>query len=377
MNNDIQVLELTRRNRDINRFMRVSYGIYQDDPWWVAPLMADLKLVFQESNPLFQHAEMTLWVARRGGRDIGRIAGIIDQNHEKQHHDSTAYFGFYECVADREVSRQLFDTVFAWARRKGMRRVVGPLNPTINDECGLLVAGFDSPPVLMMTYNPPYYADQIEAEGFRKAKDLLAFIIDLKQTPMRRFERIADEFGRRQPDITVRPLRRKTLRNDLLKVKEVYNSAWEDNWGFVPMTDPEMDFMAKRLKPLLMEGLVWLAETTTEPVGFLLALPDYNQAIKPLKGRLLTPKLIGFIPYLLGRKWPMQVRLIAFGIKKEFRKRGIESAMLAEGLRFGFKAGFQTCEASWILEENVSIQRIIGLFGGKVYKTYRIYERSL
>jgi ribosomal protein S18 acetylase RimI-like enzyme len=251
------------------------------------------------------------------------------------------------------------------------------MNPTANDECGLLVAGFDSPPVLMMTYNPPYYADQMAAAGLQKAKDLLAFMLDLKKTPMRRFERIAEEFGKRQPDIRVRPLRRKTLFHDLLKVKEVYNSAWEENWGFVPMTDPEIDFMAKRLKPLLMEGLIWLAETATEPVGFLLAMPDYNQAIQPLKGKLLTPKLIGFLPYLLGRKWPKQVRLIAFGIKKEYRKRGIESAMLAEGLRFGFKAGFQTCEASWILEDNLGIQRIIGLFGGTLYKTYRIYQRDL
>ena len=278
---------------------------------------------------------------------------------------------------DPAVSRRLFETVFGWTRQAGLPRVVGPMNPTANDECGLLIDGFDSSPVLMMTYNPRYYVTQVEAAGFRKAKDLLAFNMDLDRIPMDRLSRIAVKIKARNPSLTFRPVRRKTLQQDITKVKEVYNAAWQDNWGFVPMTDAEVDFMAARLKPLLMEGLIWLAEAGAEPVGFLLALPDYNVALKPLRGRLLTPKLLGFIPYLLGWKCPPRTRVVTLGVKDKYRGKGLESAMLIEGLKVGINAGVRESEASWILEDNVMMCRVLEAIGGRVYKTYRIYERPL
>jgi hypothetical protein len=377
MSNNIQVVPLSRRSRDVMRFLKVSYGIYRDDPHWVAPLLMDLKKVFTDANPLFAHAEMQLWVACREGRDVGRIAAIVDHHHNRAGKDPAAFFGFYECVNDAEVSRRLFGMVLDWTRQKGLKRVLGPMNPTTNDECGLLVEGFDSPPVIMMTYNPRYYVTLVEAEGFRKAKDLLAFNIDLATIPMDRLSRIATKIRQRNPNLVFRPVRRKTLQQDLAKVKEVYNSAWQDNWGFVPMTDAEVDFMAARLKPLLMEGLIWLAEAGTEPVGFLLALPDYNVPLKPLRGRLLTPKVLGFIPYLLGWKCPPRTRVITLGVKEKYRSKGLESAMLIEGLKVGCDAGVRESEASWILEDNVSMCRVIEAIGGRRYKTYRIYEREV
>jgi len=377
MSNDIQVVPLSRSARDVMRFLQVSYGIYENDPHWVAPLLLDLKKVFTDANPLFRHAEMQLWVATRGGRDVGRIAGILDHHHNKAANDQAAFFGFFECMDDAAVSRHLFGKALEWARGKGLKRILGPMNPTTNDECGLLVEGFDSPPVLMMTYNPRYYVTLVETEGFRKTKDLLAFNMDLAKIPMDRLGRIADKIKQRNSDLAFRPVRRKTLTQDLVKVKEVYNSAWEDNWGFVPMTDAEVDFMAARLKPLLMEGLVWLAEAGDEPVGFLLALPDYNVALKPLRGRLLTPKVLGFIPYLLGWKCPPRTRVITLGTKEKYRNKGLESAMLIEGLRVGIAAGVRESEASWILEDNVSMCRVLEAIGGVRYKTYRIYEREL
>ncbi len=196
---------------------------------------------------------------------MGRIAGIIDHNHNRAAKDQAAFFGFFESVNDPEVSRRLFETVSGWTRQAGLQRMLGPMNPTTNDECGLLVEGFDSPPVLMMTYNPRYYVTLVEAAGFRKAKDLLAFHMDLAKIPMDRLSRIAAKIKQRNPNLVFRPVRRKTLKQDLVKLKEVYNEAWEDNWGFVPMTDAEMDFMAARLKPLMMEGLIWLAEVGSEP----------------------------------------------------------------------------------------------------------------
>jgi len=376
MNNDIQIVPLSRNSRDVLRFLRVSYGIYRDDPHWVAPLLMDLKKVFTDANPLFEHAVMQLWVATRGGRDVGRIAGIIDRNYNRIATDPAAFFGFFESVDDPEVSGRLFESVAGWARQAGLPRLLGPMNPTTNDECGLLVEGFDSPPVFMMTYNPRYYVALVEAAGFRKSKDLLAFYMDLAKIPMDRLGRIASKIKARNPELVFRAVRRKTLQQDLVKVKEVYNAAWEDNWGFVPMTDAEMDFMAARLKPLLMEGLVWLAEAGSEPVGFLLALPDYNVALQPLRGRLLTPKLLGFIPYLLGWKCPPRTRVITLGMKENYRSKGLESALLIEGLKVGIAAGVTESEASWILEDNVQMRRVLEAIGGRVYKTYRLYERT-
>jgi len=375
--NAIEIVSLPRDARNVLRFLKVSYGIYRDDPYWVAPLLMDLKKVFTDENPLFEHAEMALWVATQNGRDVGRIAGILDQAHNHAQKDHAAFFGFFESVDDREVSRRLFQEVMTWARKKGMKRVLGPMNPTSNDECGLLVEGFDSSPAFMMTYNPRYYVDLVAAEDFRKAKDLLAFHMDFAKCPLDRLARIAEKTRRRHPELTFTSIRKATLTRDLAKVKEVYNAAWQENWGFVPMTDAELDFMASRLKPLLVEGLIWLAETATGPVGFMLALPDYNLVLQPLRGRLLTPKLFGFLPYALGWKCPPRCRVITLGVKENYRNRGLEAVMLTEGFKTGFRVGFKDAEASWILDDNTMMRRLLETFGGKVHKTYRLYEREV
>lgn len=377
MTNDIQIVPLSRNSGDILRFLNVSYGIYQTDPCWVAPLLMDLKKVFTDENPLFQHARVQLWVARKAGRDVGRIAGIVDDHYNKLAPKKSAFFGFFESIDDSGVSHRLCEVMLDWARRQNVQNVQGPMNPTTNDECGLLIEGFDSPPVFMMTYNPRYYTSLVEAEGFRKAKDLLAFHLDLSTIPMERLGRIAAKVRQRNPGLVFRPVLRKTLDQDIVKVKEVYNSAWEQNWGFVPMTDAEVDFMAKRLKPLLMEGLIWLVEAGTEPVGFLLALPDYNTALQPLRGHLATPKVFGFLPYLFGWKRPTRTRVLTLGVKEKYRSKGLESAMLIEGLKVGFDAGVRESEASWILEDNIMMCRVLEAIGGRPYKKYRIYERTV
>jgi len=229
----------------------------------------------------------------------------------------------------------------------------------------------------MMTYNPPYYLTQFDAIGLVKTKDLLAYEIKMAGIPMDRLLRIASKVKSRNPEVRLRPILRKTLLQDLDKVKEIYNDAWQDNWGFVPMTNVEVDFMAARLKPLMMEGLVWLAEAGPEPVGFLLALPDFNVPLRPLRGKVATPAILGFLPYLFGWKRPNGTRVITLGVKEKYRGRGLETAMLIEGLKVGFDAGFQVSEASWILEDNTAMIRILEAIGGTVYKRYRIYERPL
>ena len=377
MSDSLEVVALSRKAGDVSRFLRLAYRIYDGDPHWVAPLLMDLKKVFTSANPLFHHAEMQLWIARRNGRDVGRIAGIIDRNYQEITQVPVAFFGFYECEDRQETSRLLFQTAFAWAEQHQCNRILGPMNPTTNDECGLLIQGFDSSPVIMMTYNPAYYIPQYEQMGLVKSKDLLAFEISMAGIPMDRLLRIGGKVKSRNPDVQLRPILRKTLLEDLDKLKQVYNEAWQDNWGFVPMTDAEVDFMAGRLKPLMMEGLVWLAETGSEPVGFLLALPDFNGALKSLRGKVVTPGILGFLPYLFGWKRPKGTRVITLGVKEKYRNRGLETAMLIEGLKVGFDAGFEVSEASWILEDNNAMIRILEAIGGKPYKRYRIFERDL
>jgi hypothetical protein len=377
MSSNIEVVPLARTPGEIGRFLQFSYRIYEGDPHWVAPLLMDLKKVFADANPLFEHAEMQLWLAFREGREAGRIAAVIDRAHNEIQKERTAFFGFFECENDAAVSQALFDAAAGWARHKGLTRLLGPMNPTMNDECGLLVEGFDSAPALMMPYNPRYYAELFQAAGFRRTKDLLAYHLNVKDTPMDRLGKLAARAKRKWPEVSLRPIRRRTLNEDLAKIKEIYNSAWEKNWGFVPMNEAEIDFLAGRLKPLLRVDISWLAEVAGEPAAFLMALPDYNVAFKPLRGRVLTPKLALALPYLLGWKTPRMCRVITLGVKAAYRGKGLESLMLFEGLKEGFKAGVETAEASWILEDNTMMTRLMEVYAGRVYKRYRLFDREV
>ncbi len=375
----VSIEPISRSKRDLNRFFDVADRIYRGDPNWVAPLRDDVAKVFAEKNPFFHHAEIQLFVARRNGDDAGRVAAILDRGHNEFHREKTAFFGFFESENDRAVSAALLDTAANWARRRGMETLRGPANPSLNDEAGLLVEGFDSPPVLMMTYNPRYYAALIEAAGFRKAKDLLAYWFEIGPEPLARFARINERFRKRNRDIEVRKVSKGSLKADLPRIREVYNDAWEENWGFVPMTSEEMDFMAARLKPLLAEDFLFLAEArrpdgNLDPVAFMLSLPDYNAAIQPLRGRLLP---LGWLKFLLGLRKIRTLRVLTLGIKKDYRMRGLQSIMFEEGLKACLKRGLNGCEVSWMLEDNEAVLRSMRLWGGKHYKTYRMYDRTL
>lgn len=375
----VLIQRIGRGRADLARFFDVADRLYARDPNWVAPLRSDAFKVFQDKNPFFRHGEIQLFLANRGSEAVGRIAAILDRNHNAFHHEKTAFFGFFESVDDPDVAGKLLDAVAVWGCERKMTVLRGPTNPTLNDEAGLLVDGFDSPPVVMMTYNPRSYVSLIESQGFRKAKDLLAYWFPLEEKPLARLERVADRFRRRESEIVVRNVSKGGLAADLPKLRQVYNAAWEKNWGFVPMAPEEMDFMAKRLKPLLVEELIWLAEVkkpdgTLEPIGFLLVLPDYNRAIAPTRGRLLP---FGWLKFLLATRKIRTVRVVTLGIQKEYRMRGIQSIMMADTLRFLLQKRYTGAEVSWLLEDNDLVIGAVKLFGGKLYKTYRIYERAL
>jgi hypothetical protein len=374
------VIERIGRSRgELSRFFDVADALYASDPLFVAPIRSDVAKVFQGANPFFRHGEMQLFVARRDGRDAGRVAAIVDRNHNEFHGEKTAFFGFYESENDPEVAGKLFESAALWGRERSMTILRGPTNPTLNDEAGLLVDGFDSPPVMMMTYNPPHYAALIEGQGFSKVKDLLAFWFPLEEKPLERLTRVAERFRRRSPEIQVRNVTRGSLKRDLGKIREVYNEAWEKNWGFVPMTGEEMDFMAARLKPLLVPELLWIGESprpdgSLEPMAFMLMLPDYNVAIAPTRGRLLP---FGWLRFLLARSRVRTVRVVTLGVKRPWRQSGIQSIMMADSLRFLLKKGYTGAEVSWLLEDNELVIAAVRLWGGKLYKTYRIYEKAL
>jgi GNAT superfamily N-acetyltransferase len=370
-----RLVEVPRDRGGLGRFLRVPYGIYRDDPNWVAPIVSDRRRVLGAENPFFAHARMALWVAERDGRDVGSIAGIVDDHHNASRGEATAFFGFFEAEDDPAVSRLLVGAVRAWARGLGMRQLLGPMNPSINEECGLLVEGFDVPAVFMLTYNPPYYAALLTDAGLARCKDLLAYCIDLAESRSRlaRLERLGERALARAGGITLRSVAKRSLARDLAKVQEVFNAAWEDNWGFAPMTDAEVAFMAERLTPLLDEEIVLLAEHGDEPVAFLLAMPDFNEAFGRLRGRLLSPRLVLALPYLIGLKRPRIVRVMALGVKREYRQRGLDAALISRCQRTVLEQGYELCEISWILDDNVLMRRIGEMYGASIYKTYALF----
>ena len=375
----VVVSRIGRGRSDVSRFLDVPERLYSNDPNWITPLRSDVAKVFSDENPFFRHAEIQLFVAHRGKTDVGRIAAIVDREHNEFHGEKTAFFGFFESENDPETAGLLFDAAALWGRERKMEVLRGPANPSLNDEAGLLVDGFDSPPVFMMTYNPSFYPALVEGAGFRKAKDLLAYWFDVGREPLARLEKMAARVTAREPNVVVRPIRKKTLNADLPKIREVYNAAWEKNWGFVPMTPEEMDFMAARLKPLLDEKFAFLGEVrrpdgTLEPIAFLLAMPDFNRAIADTKGRLLP---FGWLKFLLAQKKIRTLRVITLGIKRDWRMRGLNAVMFAAGLRASLERGLTGVEVSWLLEDNDLVIRSVKIFGGRLYKTYRMYDRAI
>ena len=360
--------------KDFRDFLNLPWRIYRDDPNWVPPLRREVKSMFSlRKNPFLQHAEVELFLARRDNQTLGRIVGIIDHNHNQFHQEKTGFFGFFEVVPEYRVAKFLLDRVKVWCQGKDMSLLRGPMNLSMNDECAFLLEGFDTPPVIMMPYNPPYYLEFMEAYGFHKAKDLYAFWKEAKDGIPERVERLVERVKRRE-GLVVRPLDMSHLKGEVELIKEIYNSAWERNWGFVPMTDVEMDLMAKRLKPIAVPELVLFAEVKGEPVGVGVTVPDYNQVLKRLNGRL-TPW--GIAKFLYYRKKIDGLRALLFGIKREYRGKGISLVLYYETEKAATKLGYRWCELSWNLEDNDLINSFDSAVGGRLYKKYRIYEMEI
>jgi len=359
--------------KEMGEFIRLPWKIYRDNPHWVPPLLLQLKKnLDRKKNPFFEHSQVEFFLCQDRKEVVGRIAAILNENHNAFHDEKTGFFGFFESVQDFKVAKSLLDASSKWVKEKGMNLLRGPTSFSTNDECGLLIEGFDSSPMVMMPYSPRYYLDFMEAYGFVKSKDLLAYVMYRQPLP-ERLSRSA-ELIRKRRGIKLRSLDLKDFDNEVDRLREIYNSAWEKNWGFVPMTDREFVHMAKDLKSIVDPDFAIIAEIDGDPVGFSLALPDINQALKKINGRLLP---FGILKLLWYMKKIDAIRVITLGVKKSYRKLGIEGLFYHETFRRGLEKGYQMGEFSWVLEDNVLMNRGIENLGAKVYKRYRIYEKKL
>lgn len=358
---------------DLERFIRLPWKVYRHHPHWVPPLLKDLRFkVDRQRHPFFEHAAAEYFLALKDGVDAGRIAAIVDDRYNEFHKEKTGFFGLYESVDDVDVATALYSAAEGWCRERGMDRIRGPMNLSMNDECGFLLEGFDADPVLMMPYTHQYYIGLSEKAGYAKVKDLYAYLKD-EVGVVDRISKLVERVKQKE-DVVVRHIDMNRFEEEVAIVKEIYNEAWELNWGFVPMTEKEMDLMAKDLKPLAEPELVLFAEVKGVPVGVSITLPDYNQVLKRLDGKLGPVQLLKFLYY---RKKITGLRSIVFGLKKEFRRTGINVVLYYETEKAGARLGYRWCEMSWNLEDNDLINRFDEAVGGKLYKKYRICEKSL
>jgi len=359
----------------MKEFIQFPWKVYQGNPNWIPPLLSEVKFVLSEKNPFFQHAEAGYFLARNNGETVGRIAAIIDRNHIQIHNEQAGFFGYFECLPDLAIAQGLLDAASGWLKHRDISIMRGPMNPSTNDECGFLLEGFDSPPMIMMTYTPPYYLDYMAQCGLRKAKDLYALILNIDEvTAGNRLEKLSQGVKARVPGLTIRPLNMKAFKSELEKVKDIYNSAWFKNWGFVPMTNEEIDSMAKRLKPLIVPELAVMAEVDGKPAGFMLTVPDYNQVLARIDGKLGP---IGILKFLWYSRKISDIRVMLLGVKEQYRKKGIEGLLYLESFKAAAKKGYKRSEMSWILEDNTVVLKGCELMGGKLYKKYRIYEKEI
>ena len=327
---------------------------------------------FSSKNPFFRHAEVKYFLVRNGKETLGRAASIVNQRHIDFHKERTGFFGFFECVNDPKVCFHLLDTVKAELKKKGMTIMRGPMNFSTNEECGFLIEGFDQPPMLMTPHNPPYYNDMMEEYGMRKAKDLYAFIYGVRESLPEKVLRVAVIAEKR--GISIRPVDKKRFREEMQVFKEVYNSAWEKNWGFIPLTDEELDYLGERLKQIAVPELTLIAEDDGEPVGFMGLLPDFNYVLRRMNGKLNPVTILKALRY---SKKITDLRLLLLGIKKEYRNKGVDALLFREGFKGVKNGGYKRVEFSWILEDNIAVQRLVDMIGGRLYKRYRVYEKDV
>lgn len=370
-------IEPINGSRDLRRFIRILWSIYGDDPAWIPPLLLERREQFSRRHPYFAHARCCFWLAYRGMKPVGRISAQIDALHEARYRDATGFFGLLEAEDEAETFHALLSTAEAWLRDQGMLRIRGPFNLSINQECGLLVEGYDTPPMIMMGHARPYYAGLLAAEGYQGVKDLLAYHVATHFTPP---ELMRVVLSRVAGAVRIRPMRRSRLSEEIGILREIYEDAWSANWGFIPFTEEEFRHLGHSLRLLVEDEYVQIAEVDGVPVAMIVAFPNVNEAISDLNGRLCP---FGWLKLLwrLKVKHPKTARVALMGVRKRFQGTALGTALaflLIDAVRgHSIRRGVQAVELSWVLEDNMPIRNMLAMIGGVPYKRYRIYEKAL
>lgn len=368
---------------DLMSFISFPWKVYEKNHYWVPPLVSERKTFLNpEKNPFFQHATADYFIARRNGEIVGTIAAFTNDYYNEFQETNVGFFGFFEVLEDREAAEALLTTALDWARTAGHDSIIGPAQFSTNDEVGLLIDGFDDRPRVLMTYNPPYYLDYIEGAGYKKAMDLWAYSLDIRNYLANMPEKLVrvTEKVRQRKNFVVRKIRMKEFDQEVDRIKPIYNTSWEKNWGFVPMTDPEFARLAHDLKPLIDPEVVFLVEQEGRTIGFGLSLPDLCQ---PLRLAYPSPKTNETLTMVkLAWHWKVRrqvdwLRVFALGVLPEFRGTGVDALMYIETAKAAVKRGYKWAEMSWILENNDMMNRSIQMLGGEVYKTYRMFEKEV
>ncbi len=368
-----------RERPDLERFIDLPYRLHARDPLWVPPLRRDVALLLSRvKNPFFEHGEAEYFLASRGGETVGRIAAISNRLHNETHDDQVGFFGFFETVDDPAVAGELLRAAAEWCRARGHDVLRGPASFSVNDECGLLVDGFDTPPALMMPHNPRYYVRLLEGAGFLKAKDLWVYEGGNEERYVPVPERLArgTELIRKRMGITLRPLDMKDFAGEIERIKELYNAAWEKNWGFVPMTDREIDHLAEQFKPVVIPELVPIAEKDGKVIGFGITLPDLNVIFRQNRSGRMFPMILKLLWALKTRKI-RRARILLLGVHPEYRGKGVDAMLYHWIWTKSGERGIYWGEAGWILEDNPAMNAGLEKMTFKVYKTYRLYDRPI
>jgi GNAT superfamily N-acetyltransferase len=362
---------VTRQEREA--FIALPYALHRADPCWVPMLRRDARaLLSRRRNAFFEHAQADYFLARRGERVVGRVAAIHNRRHNETHGDRVGFFGFFECADDPQAARALLDAAALWARGRGLDALRGPASFSINDEVGLLVEGFDAPPTLMMPHNPPRYVALLEDAGFRRVKNLFAYECRVGAVPPRLGD-VERVLGRRY-GVRVRPLDLRRFAAELAHVKRLYNAAWERNWGFVPLSEAEIDQLARQLRPVVVPELALFAERDGRPIGMAVVLPDFNVALRANPSGRLVP---GILRVLWRARRIERVRVLILGVLPEWRGKGIDALLHARLWAHAAARGVRWAEAGWILEDNHAMRNALTRLGFSGYKTYAMYERAL
>lgn len=371
---DTTGIYLVSDSSERKEFLSFPYQLYKDQKLWIPPLMMEQKkLIDTQQNPFYDEADLAMFIATLNGKTAGRIAAIHNKAYNRYHKTNIGFFGFFDCVDDQRICNLLIKAVGDWFSERGITEVIGPTSPGMMDVIGVLVDGFEHEPGLLMPYNFPYYDRLLEGAGLHKAMDLFAYRVTKQTVTLDRMARAAEIVRSRLPNLVIRNIDMKNFENEVTIIRDIFNKAWAQNWGFVPVSEKQFKFIAKDLKTVVDPNFAHVAEVDGRPVAFSVALPDINQALKHIDGKLFP---FGLLKLLYYARKIRQVRTALMGVLPEYQGRGIDALLHKQTIENGLVKGFESAELSWILESNVDMIRVAERIGAFVEKRYRMYHIS-